>query len=59
MYPTLIQFAIAIIGAGLAVGLFTIFNQNRLKEGKVAANSIVQFVIILGIIAFFVGYLIS
>ena len=59
MFPSLGHFIITIIGAGVAVGLFTVLNEKRAKEGKTVANPTVQLIIIVVIILFFVGYLIS
>jgi hypothetical protein len=57
MLPSLGHFAVAIIGAGLAVGLFTVLNDRRAKEGKRATNPTIQLIIIIAIIMIFIGYL--
>jgi hypothetical protein len=59
MLPSLTHFIIAIIGAGLAVGLFTFLNEKRTKEGKKNANPTTQLIIIIVIIILFIGYLFS
>ena len=59
MLPSLGHFIITIIGAGIAVGLFTLLNEKRIKEDKKAASPTIQLIIIVVIILFFVGYLIS